>query len=51
MFALLLIEGEMKYNFVLQVVGIKRPIKKCKQKRATSMLEAIILAFIEEVLN
>ena len=28
MFALLFIAGEMKYNFVLQVVGMKQPIKK-----------------------
>ena len=24
----------MKYNFVLQVVGIKKPMKKCKQSKA-----------------
>ena len=31
---LLFIVGEMKYNFVLGVVGIKRPIKNYKQARA-----------------
>ena len=30
------IAGEMKYNFVLEMVGLKQPIKKCKQTRARS---------------
>ena len=32
-FKLLLIAGEVKYNFVSGVVGVNRPIKKCKQTR------------------
>ena len=34
LFTLLFIAGEMKCNIVLGVVGVQRPIKKCKQTRA-----------------
>ena len=34
LFALLFIAGKMKYNFVSGVIGVNRPINKCKQTRA-----------------
>ena len=36
LFTLLFIAGEMKYNSVLGVFEVKRPIKKCKQARTRS---------------
>ena len=49
MFTLLLIANEMKYNFVSVVVEVNRPIKIYKQTIETSMLEATVQAFIEEI--
>ena len=51
-FTLLFIADEMKCNFVSREVGVKRPIKKCKQpERDIEMLETIMHKFIEEVLR
>ena len=51
MFTLLFIAGEMKCNFVSRVVGVKRPIEKCKPERnlGIGILGAIMQAYIEEV--
>ena len=55
LFTLLFTAGKMQFNFVSGVVGVKQPTKKRKQTRErdieTSMLEATIQAFIEEVLR
>ena len=51
MFTLLLIANEMKYNFVSVVVEVNRTIKIYKQTIETSMLEATVQAFIEEILR
>ena len=53
-FTLFFIADEMKCNIVSREVGVKRPIKKCKQPERdieTSMLETIMHKFIEEVLR
>ena len=36
LFVLTFFAGEMKYNFVLGMIGLKQLIKKCKQTRARS---------------
>ena len=33
LFTLLFVAGEMKCNFVSEVVGVNRPIRKCKQTK------------------
>ena len=46
-----LIASEMKYNFVSVVVEVNRPIKIYKQTIETSILEATVQAFVEEILR
>ena len=53
LFTLLFIADEMNYNFVLGVVRVNHPIKyvnKPEQNIETSMLEATIHSFIDEML-
>ena len=50
---LLFIMGEMKWNFVLEVIGVKGPIKNGNKPRRdieASISEATMQAFMEEVL-